>query len=149
MEDEEDEEDEDEGQQLPSKPLSREAQLRAHKLKIDYLFRQMQTETVHLRVHDVLINSNAKTKKWLIEAELQDMKSATTLQGLLEAAGVANARLRQLDIFDSVRITFDSGPPELPGTTNVIVEVVETSSPITGKCGVYMKTAVRCVFLRF
>ncbi|KAF5467465.1 hypothetical protein F2P56_017286 [Juglans regia] len=143
-EDEEDEdEDEDEEQELPSNPLSREAQLRAHKSKIDYLFRRMQTETVHLRVHDVLIKGNAKTKEWLIEAELEDVKSATTLQGLLEAAGIANARLQQLDIFDSVRITLDLGPPELPGTASVIVEVVETSSPITGECGVYMNTAAR------
>ncbi|XP_040999800.1 sorting and assembly machinery component 50 homolog B-like [Juglans microcarpa x Juglans regia] len=141
--DEEEDEDEVEEQEPPSKPLSREAQLRAHKSKMEDLFLRMQNEKVNLRVHDVLIKGNTKTKEWLIEAELEGLKSATTLQGLLEAAGIANARLQQFDIFDSVRVTLDSGPPELPGTANVIVEVVETNNPLSGECGAYMKTTAR------
>jgi outer membrane protein insertion porin family len=147
-EEEEDDEDEEE-QEPPRKPLSRESQIRAHKSKMDNLFRRMQSEKVPLRVHDVLIKGNTRTKDSLIEAELEGLKKATTLQGLLEAAGIANARLQQLEIFESVRVTLDSGPPELPGTANVIVDVVETSSPLSGDLGAYMKTTVRCLLLCF
>nr|GMC88873.1 sorting and assembly machinery component 50 homolog B-like [Ipomoea batatas] len=31
-----------------------------------------------------------------------------------------------------INITLDAGPPELPGTANVIVEVIEAENPITG-----------------
>lgn len=135
-------EDEDE-EEPPQKPLSRESRLQAHKSKMDNLFRRMQSEKVSLRVHDVLIKGNAKTKDSLIEAELEQLKRAATMQELLEAAGIATAKLQQLEIFDSVRITLDSGPLELPGTANVIVEVVETNSPLSGECGTYMKTTAR------
>lgn len=148
-EDEEEDEDDEEEQEPPPNPLSREFQLRAHKSKMEDLFRRMQTEKVPLRVHDVLIKGNTRTKDSLIEAELEGLKKATTLQGLLEAAGIANARLQQLEIFDSVRVTLDSGPPELPGTANVIVDVVETSSPLSGDLGAYTKTTVRCLMLCF
>ncbi|PHU17740.1 putative gamma-aminobutyrate transaminase 3, mitochondrial [Capsicum chinense] len=39
--------------------------------------------------------------------------------------------LQQLDIFESVSITLDDSSPELPGTTNVVVDVVETENPLT------------------
>ncbi|KAE7996580.1 hypothetical protein FH972_001291 [Carpinus fangiana] len=142
-EDEEEDDEDEEEQEPPRKPLSRESQIRAHKSKMDNLFRRMQSEKVPLRVHDVLIKGNTRTKDSLIEAELEGLKKATTLQGLLEAAGIANARLQQLEIFESVRVTLDSGPPELPGTANVIVDVVETSSPLSGDLGAYMKTTAR------
>ncbi|KAB1217646.1 hypothetical protein CJ030_MR3G012219 [Morella rubra] len=140
---EEEDEAEDSEQEPPRKPLSRESQLREHKSKMDGLFRRMRTEKVNLRVHDVVIKGNTKTKDWIIEAELESVKSATTLQELLEAAGIVNARLQQLEVFDSVKVTLDAGPPELPGTANVIVEVVETNSPLSGECGAYMKTTAR------
>ncbi|CAB4270986.1 unnamed protein product [Prunus armeniaca] len=146
VDDDEDEEGEDEDDQepsLPRNPLSEEARLRAEKSKLENLVHRMSTERVDLRVHDVLIKGNTKTKEHLIEVELEGIKKATTMQELLEAAGIANAKLQQLEIFDSVRITLDSGPPELPGTANVIVEVVETKSPISGEIGAYTKPAAR------
>lgn len=149
VDDDEDDEGEDEDDQepsLPRNPLSEEARLRAEKYKLENLVHRMSTERVDLRVHDVLIKGNTKTKEHLIEAELEGIKKATTMQELLEAAGIANAKLQRLEIFDSVRITLDSGPPELPGTANVIVEVVETKSPISGEIGAYTKPAVRFLF---
>uniref|UniRef100_A0A2N9IWF7 Bacterial surface antigen (D15) domain-containing protein n=1 Tax=Fagus sylvatica TaxID=28930 RepID=A0A2N9IWF7_FAGSY len=140
---EEEEEEEDEEDEPPQKHQSRESLLREHKSKMENLFHRMQTERVNLRVHDVIVKGNAKTKESLIEAELDALRNATTMQELLEAAGIANAKLQQLEIFDSVKITLDSGPPELPDTSNVIVEVVETSSPLSGECGAYMKTTAR------
>lgn len=142
FEEEEDEED-DQEPPLQRKPFSEESRLRAEKAKLENLFRRISTEKVDLRVHDVLIKGNTKTKEYLIEAELEGIKKATTMQELLEASAIANANLRELEIFDSVRITLDSGPPELPGTTNVIVEVVETESVITGELGCYTKPAAR------
>lgn len=110
--------------------------------KMENLFRRISTERIPLRVHDVIIKGNTKTKDWLIESEVEALKKATTVQGLLQAASVANARLQRLDVFDSVNITLDSGPPELPGTSNVVVEVVETKNPLTGDIGFFSKPEV-------
>lgn len=147
--DEEEEEDEDEEPPRPQKPQSQADQLRLEKAKLESLVRRMSTGKVPLRVHDVIIKGNSKTKDYIIEAEVEGIKNASTIQEVLEAAGIANAKLKELEIFDSVRITLDSGPPELPGTSNVIVEVVETKSPLSGECGAYTKPAVRFNLLWF
>lgn len=135
--DEDEEEDEDEAE-----PVSEESRMRADKTRMESLFRRLSSERVPVRVHDVLIKGNTKTKDSLIEAEVEFLKSATTLQQLLQASGIANARLQRLEIFDSVNITLDAGPPELPGTANVIVEVIEAENPITGSIGMFSKPEV-------
>ncbi|KAF9608325.1 hypothetical protein IFM89_009015 [Coptis chinensis] len=88
-----------------------------------YLMNILSKEKVNLRVHDIIIKGNKKTKDPLLESEVESLKTATTLQELLLAAALVNSRLRNLDIFSSVNITLDSGP--LPGTANVIIEVDE------------------------
>ncbi|KAF8394881.1 hypothetical protein HHK36_018818 [Tetracentron sinense] len=140
---EEEEEDIEEEEEEEEEKVSRESRLISERNKMNNLFRRLSTERVTLRVHDVLIKGNTKTKESLIEAEIEALKNATTMQELLQAAGIANARLQRLDIFDSVNITLDSGPPELPGTANVIVEVVETKNPITGDIGIFSKPEAR------
>jgi outer membrane protein insertion porin family len=40
-------------------------------------------------------------------------------------------RLHDLDIFDAVKIMLDAWPLELPGTTNIVIEVVEAANPFT------------------
>lgn len=127
-------------------PVTEESRIRSEKAKMENLFRRLSSERVPLRVHDVLIKGNTKTKDQLIEAEIEALKTATTVQELIQASSIANARLQQLEIFDSVNITLDSGPPELPGTTNVIVEVVETKNPVTGDIGIYSKPEVYPLF---
>ncbi|KAI5019032.1 hypothetical protein ZWY2020_043920 [Hordeum vulgare] len=108
--------------------------------KVQSVFRRLSSDPVGIRVHDVIIRGNAKTREELIEAEVADLiRSATTVQDLLSAAAEASARLRGLDVFEAVNITLDAGPPELPGTTNVVIEVVEPSIPISGNAGVYSK----------
>lgn len=141
---EEDEEDEDDNDEEPPrrKPISDASRLLAQRSKLENLVERMRKEKVRLRVHDILIKGNTKTKDSLIEAEVEAIKNASTMQELLEAAGVANAKLQRLEIFDSVKITLDSGPPELPGTANVVIEVVETGNPLSGECGAYTKPAV-------
>lgn len=142
---EEDEEDEDDNDEEPPrrKPISDASRLLAQRSKLENLVERMRKEKVRLRVHDILIKGNTKTKDSLIEAEVEAIKNASTMQELLEAAGVANAKLQRLEIFDSVKITLDSGPPELPGTANVVIEVVETGNPLSGECGAYTKPAAR------
>ncbi|KGN47843.1 sorting and assembly machinery component 50 homolog [Cucumis sativus] len=143
--DEEDEEYEDgNDEELPQgKPVTDASRLLAQRSKLENLVERMRKEKVRLRVHDILIKGNTKTKDSLIEAEVEAIKTASTMQELLEAAGVANAKLQRLEIFDSVKITLDSGPPELPGTANVVIEVVETGNPLSGECGAYTKPAAR------
>lgn len=106
------------------------------------LFSRMQRDTVPLRVHDVIVKGNTKTKEFLIEAELDALKNATSMQEIIRAASIVNYKLRELECFDSVAITVDAGPPELPGTANVIIEVVETKSPVSGQIGTYTKGEV-------
>ncbi|KAM0878193.1 hypothetical protein ACQ4PT_035039 [Festuca glaucescens] len=90
------------------------------------VFRRLYGEPVGIRVHDIIIEGNFKTRDALIEAEVADLlRSAGTVQDLVRASSLANALLRRLDVFESVSITLDAGPPELPGTANVLIEVVE------------------------
>ncbi|CAL9153804.1 unnamed protein product [Musa hybrid cultivar] len=111
---------------------------------LDRLLRRLSGGPVRLRVHDVIIRGNTKTKDALIESEVLDaFRTASSMQELLQAAGLANTRLRQLDIFDSVNITLDSGPSELPGTANVVIDIVEAKNPLTGDFGVYSKPEAR------
>ena len=111
--------------------------------RTESLFRRMRSAPVPVRVHDVIVKGNEKTKDHIIEAEVEAViREANTLQELLEASRVANSNLRALDVFDSVNVTLDSGPPELPGTTNVIIEVVESKSPLTGQVGAYTRAEV-------
>ncbi|KAG2240799.1 hypothetical protein Bca52824_097093 [Brassica carinata] len=138
LEEEEDEEDDDDDDDTVSNPQTREGQS-----KTESLFRRMRSAPVPVRVHDVIVRGNDKTKDHIIEAEVEAVREANTLQELLEASRVANSNLRAMDIFDSVNITLDSGPPELPGTTNVVIEVVESKNPLTGQIGAYTRAEAK------
>uniref|UniRef100_A0A7N0RGC3 Bacterial surface antigen (D15) domain-containing protein n=1 Tax=Kalanchoe fedtschenkoi TaxID=63787 RepID=A0A7N0RGC3_KALFE len=143
MDYEEEEEEVDGEEEVEQRPISREARLREEKRKLEALLRRWQTERVPMRVHDVVIKGNSKTKDSLIESEVDALRNATTLQEVFRIASIVNARLREMELFDAVEVTLDAGPPELPGTTNVIVEVVETQSPVTGSVGMYTKPGAR------
>ncbi|CAK9173521.1 unnamed protein product [Ilex paraguariensis] len=138
-----DEEEGEEEHEEEEEAETEESRMRSDRSKMENLFRRISTERVPLRVHDVIIKGNTKTKDSLIEAEVEALKSASTVQELLQAASIANARLQRLEIFDSVNITIDAGPSELPGTANVIVEVVESKNPLTGEIGMFTKPEAR------
>ncbi|CAN8298260.1 unnamed protein product [Cochlearia groenlandica] len=123
-------------------PRTRE-DVSAHRIKAQSLFRRMGESPIPVRVHDVIVKGNDKTKYHVIVAEVDVVRQATTLQELLEASKVANFNLQALDIFDSVTITLDSGPPELPGTTNVVINVVESKSHGTAQLGTFTKPEAR------
>jgi outer membrane protein insertion porin family len=149
-EEEYDEDYEDDDEELEERDASKVSA--AEREKIQAVFQRLSSEEVGIRVHDVLIKGNTKTRDELIEAEVVDLlRAAPTVQALLRAASIATARLQQLDVFDAIKITLDAGPPELPGTTNVVIEVVEAANPVTGTAGVYSKPKVspslfvRCV----
>ena len=130
---------EDEGEEEDKDLESQKAKLRN---RFQNFFSRIQHESVPIRVHDVVIKGNTKTKDYLIEAVTASLKDASTIQELFAASSEVNFRLQALEIFDSVKITLDSGPPELPGTANVIVDVVETRSPLLGEIGVFNKGEV-------
>jgi outer membrane protein insertion porin family len=77
---------------------------------------KLSTEPVKVRVHDVQIKGNTRTKDSVIEAQLKEVRSVETMQELLQESVRANSRLRALGIFDKCVITLDAGPNELPGT---------------------------------
>ncbi|KAM0953188.1 putative bacterial surface antigen (D15), surface antigen D15 [Dioscorea sansibarensis] len=134
------EDDEDEAEDVEEEKPSPAIQ----KARVNALF----SRPVRILVYNVVIKGNTITKDHLIEAHVADaLRSASTIQELLKASVVANARLRQLGIFDSVSITLDEGPPGLPGTANVIIEVVEAKSPLTGDLGVFSRTEARTWYL--
>lgn len=123
---------------------------RSNGSKLDELIRRLSSTPVGLRVHDVFIRGNTKTAESVIKAEiLVPLRSASTMQELIQGANVASARLRGLGIFDSVDITLDAGPPELPDTANVVVEVVESKNPLTGEIGVFSKPEVMFDYIYF
>lgn len=139
--DESDLEDDDDDDDYDS--MTPDARGRNEQAKMESLFKRLATERVPVHVHDIIIRGNTRTKESLIEAEAEEvLRMATTFQQLLRAAGVANARLRALEIFDSVSVTLDAGPPELPGTANVIIEVLEPTHPLAGNIGVFTKPGV-------
>ncbi|XP_022733568.1 uncharacterized protein LOC111287342 [Durio zibethinus] len=136
---EEDEEDA-EGDDVSFEP----ATPRAVKLKMDALVRRMLIGPVSIHVHDVIIKGNTKTKGYIIEAEASEaLKKATTMQELLRASNAVNSRLKSLGLFDSVMITLDSGPPEIPGSANVIIEVQEAGNRFSGEIGAYTKAEAK------
>ncbi|KAL2541794.1 Outer membrane OMP85 family protein [Abeliophyllum distichum] len=141
---EEEEETDDFVEEEEPEPMIPDAQMHMDRTRMEVLFQRLSSERVPVRVHDVIIKGNTKTKNSLIQSEVEDLlKKATTFQQLLRAAGHANARLQRLDIFESVNITLDTGPPELPGTANVIVEVSESTNPLTGDIGLFSKPKAR------
>ncbi|XVF84057.1 hypothetical protein PTKIN_Ptkin16aG0544100 [Pterospermum kingtungense] len=143
VEDEEEEDVDVFGEPDRPKPRTREDKFRSDKLKMESLLRRMQSGPVSLRVHDVIVKGNTKTKDHVIAAEIEELKRVGSMQELLKASQLVNLRLRALDVFDAVKITLDSGPPELPGTANVTIEVVETANPLSGQIGAYTKAEAR------
>ncbi|KAG6540911.1 hypothetical protein Mapa_017705 [Marchantia paleacea] len=100
---------------------------------------KLAKEPIKIRVHDVQIRGNVKTKDSVLEAQLDEVKRAGTMQELLQESVKANARLRGLGVFEKCTITIDAGPEELPGTANVIVEVEESKRPFSGDVGIFSK----------
>eukprot|EP01018_Ginkgo_biloba_P039341 Gb_37437 [translate_table: standard] len=124
-----------------------ETQAEGHRKQVQKLIKRLSSEQVQIRVHDIKIKGNTKTKDSVIEAELDEVKNVKTMQELVQAATKANARLQSLGIFDSAAITLDAGPPELPDTANVIVEVEEAKKPISGNIGIFSKPEVFSVLI--
>lgn len=140
---EEDVDEADEEEEEFESPATEASNIGITKEKMTKFANRLSSEPIALRVHDVIIKGNIKTKDSVIEAEiLNDLKRASTLQEIVQATAIANAKLRQLDIFDSVNFTIDSGPKELPGTANLVIEVTETKNPLTGEIGLFTKPGV-------
>ncbi|CAL5000847.1 unnamed protein product [Urochloa decumbens] len=108
--------------------------------RLQSVFRRLSSEPVGIRVRDVVIMGNTETRGELIEAEVADLlRAAQTMQDLIRAASVATARLQRLRVFDAVKITLDAGAPDLTGTTNVVIQVVEAANSLAYSVGTYSK----------
>ncbi|KAE8731753.1 Aluminum induced protein with YGL and LRDR motifs [Hibiscus syriacus] len=140
FEDDDEEEEEEENDDVLFEPTTP----RSVKLKMDTLVRRMLNGPVPIHVHDVIIKGNTNTKGYIIGAEASEaLKKSTTMQDLLRASNAVNSRLKSLGLFDSVTITLDSGPPEIPGSANVIVEVEEARNRLSGEIGAYTKAETK------
>ncbi|KAL5700689.1 hypothetical protein ACHQM5_026106 [Ranunculus cassubicifolius] len=123
--------------------LNKKARMISDQNKWKNLLNRLSKERIRLRVHDIIIEGNIRTKESFIEAEIESLRNVTSMQELLQAATAVNDHLESLEIFDAVLITFDSGPAELPDTANVTVKVVEAKSPLVGNIGIFTKTETK------
>eukprot|EP00250_Pteridium_aquilinum_P005215 c15345_g1_i1 orf=504-2144(-) len=106
-------------------------------------FRKFAEQPLKLRVHDVKIQGNLRTKDSVIEVEFEQVKNVQTSNELLQQVALASARLESLGIFEDCVISLEPGPVELPGTANVVVKVKEPQRLYSGDMGVYTKPETR------
>nr|XP_010920994.1 uncharacterized protein LOC105044706 [Elaeis guineensis] len=143
-EEEDDDGDDDDGDEDEEEEEGRGDPSQEIKNLDDLVSRRNSIWPARVRVNGVFVKGNARTRASLIEAEvLPAFRSAVTLGGLLRAAAAANERLRRLGIFESVSITLDAGPPDLPGTADVVIEVVEAKNAVAGDICVFSKPEAR------
>ncbi|KAL5723329.1 hypothetical protein ACHQM5_006740 [Ranunculus cassubicifolius] len=116
-------------------------------MKLQSFIGRLCTEDINLRLHKLIIKGTSKTKTSVIEYETRYLKDATTMRQLLLGAHDINERLRSLEIFDAVDILFEAGPPELPDTANITVEIFEAKNPPTVTIGVFTKPDTRSLCL--
>lgn len=122
---------------------SNEDEERANSIElIERISKQLSEKPVPVRVHDITIIGNTKTKDSVIEAQLEELRRVKTMQELIQKASYAKTHLQELGIFDKCLITLDAGPEELPQTANVVVEVEEAQRPFSGDIGFYSKPEV-------
>ena len=111
------------------------------------LLKKFTDEPVKLRVHDVKIEGNVRTKDAVVEAEFEKVKNAENSQELLREVALAMSRIEGLGIFEECLISLEPGPIELPGTTNVFVNVKEPKNSYSGDVGIYTKPEVESLSL--
>ncbi|CAM8975410.1 unnamed protein product [Rhodiola kirilowii] len=145
--DDDDDGDFDDDEEFSSDRRSEEFLLEDERARLEKIFLRLSRETVFLRVHDVVIKGNSKTDPSVILSEVEVLKRATTMQEIIQAANTVNSRLRSLGLFDFVDITLHSGPPGMPGTTNVVIEVVEKKSNVSGDVAIFTKPQARSLSL--
>ncbi|KAJ8443897.1 hypothetical protein Cgig2_032721 [Carnegiea gigantea] len=86
---------------------------------------KLDMQRVAVRVHDVIIKGNTRTKDLVIRAAMDDLLRASTLGEVSQGVQVAGDRLHQLGIFDDIQLGFQDGPTDLPDTVNALVSVKE------------------------
>ncbi|KAL9231445.1 hypothetical protein vseg_006675 [Gypsophila vaccaria] len=111
---------------------------------LNKLANKVTSETITLRVHDVIIKGNSRTKPAVIESIIANyFTTATSFQELYHSASIVKSKLLSLGIFDDVILTLDAGPTELPRTANVVVEVVELKNVVAGQFGCFTRPGAR------
>lgn len=75
-------------------------------------------------VRKLKIVGNRRTKRALIEAELQAALAAKTHEDLAVELALAAQRLKDLDVFKSASCEVDVAPQGSPGDVHVLVQVI-------------------------
>ena len=100
---------------------------------------QKLQQSTPLRVHDVIISGNTRTKDYVIERHLQSARAAQTVGELASTLEDAQDGLERLNLFESVQVVADSGPKELPDTANINITVEELKEGRSFTCGTYIQ----------
>ena len=101
-----------------------------------------QSQHLPLRVHDIVITGNTRTKDYLIERHLQPLRAVQTVGKLVTAVEEARDGLERLGLFATVQLEADSGPVELPGTANIKIVVEELKDGRSGSFGTYQQVSI-------
>jgi len=89
-------------------------------------------------VYDVNVKGNARTKRYLIDRELEGARNAESLSEILDALLVASSQLSGLDVFKKCDLFIDVGPANRPEAVNIDV-TVEEQSPYSLDAGTYVQ----------
>ena len=91
-------------------------------------------------VQRVIVRGNKRTKRALIDAELESAMAATTHENLAVELAMATERLDQLDIFKAAECSVDvSSAPDAPDNALDVVLNLEEKGTHTISTGTYMQ----------
>jgi hypothetical protein len=133
-EEEEDDDDDDEGDG-DGEMLPEDFELR---------LREFARNPIPIRVRDVKIEGNYKTRASVIESQLDRLRDMETSQDLLREASYAVTRLERMGIFEECTLSLENGP--VHGSVDVVVSVEERRNPCSFTVGSFIKPEVCCLW---
>ena len=94
---------------------------------VNFNFAESYSRTKHkpLRVNSATVHGNERTSSKVVERELRGLADINNLHDLATCLLDATNRLQALDVFHSVDILVDAGPPNRPNTCDVHVNLRE------------------------
>ena len=128
-EEEEEEEEDDDDDMLPE--------------DFEFRLREFAQNPIPVKVHDLKIEGNYKTRAFVIESQFDRLRDVATSQDLLREASYAVTRLERMGIFEECTLSLENGP--VRGSVNVVVSVEERSNPCTFDLGSFIKYEVCCL----
>lgn len=105
--------------------------------EFELMFRRFAQEPIPVRVCDVKVEGNSKTRVSVIEAHLERLKNAGTTRELLREAAHAVTRIESMGLFEKCIIFLEAGP--VHGSVNVVVKVQEGTRPCSLGLAIFSK----------